>query len=259
MDMGINGKVALVTASGRGLGFAIAKNLANEGVRLILNSRTNSDLVNLKKNLDSNGKEHIIYCGDLTLPDEPKKLITFLNEIQVFPDIVVHNLGGNLNKNDPLGLLSDWKSVMRVNVEVTVELNRELIPYMQRKKWGRICNVSSISALENQGPPSYCAAKAALIAYARSLSRYVAKDGVVINSVLPGAVFTEGGYWDDASKNRPDHVESYLKERMAIQRFGTPEEISGIVTFLCSNHASFCVGSSFLADGGQGKVFYSQG
>ena len=77
-----------------------------------------------------------------------------------------------------------------------------------------------------------------------------------MTSVLPGAVLTEGGYWDVASRERPEHVKNYLRNRMAIKRFGKPKEISELVTFLCSEHASFCVGTNLLADGGQGRVFY---
>ena len=74
---------------------------------------------------------------------------------------------------------------------------------------------------------------------------------------MPGAVFTEGGYWDETTRTRPKHVENYLKERMAIQRFGTINEISDAVTFLCSDLSSFCVGTNMLVDGGQGRVFHA--
>lgn len=260
MDLGICGKQALITGGGRGLGKSIAQCLAREGVAIIANSRTEEDLVSLIQELPipPNGLKHHLFCKDLSAADGPQQLIQFLNENQLAPDIVIHNLGGNLNISDPLCSLEEWRSVMRINLEVPVELNKTLIPQMQKKKWGRICHVSSISGLENQGPPSYCAAKAGLIAYTRSIGRYVAKDGIAITSILPGAVFTKGGYWDSASQNRPDHVKKYLEERMAIQRFGKPEEIGNVVAFLCSNLSSFCIGSAFLVDGGQGKVFFSQ-
>ena len=145
---------------------------------------------------------------------------------------------------------------MRLNVEVALEINRAFIPVMREKKWGRICHVSSISALENQGPPAYCAAKAALNAYVRSLGRFVCADNVILTSIMPGAIFTKDGYWDTALQERPDHVEKYLNERMATRRFGRVEEISELVAFLCSEHSSFCAGSALLADGGQGKSFY---
>ena len=145
---------------------------------------------------------------------------------------------------------------MKLNVEIGIEINEAFIPEMQKKKWGRICHISSISAIENQGPPSYCASKAALNAYVRSVARYISPDNVIITAVMPGAVFTEGGYWDEALQNRPKHVERYLNERMAIKRFGKLSEISEAVTFLCSEHSGFCVGTCMVIDGGQGRSFY---
>ncbi|PIS02117.1 MAG: NAD(P)-dependent oxidoreductase [Chlamydiae bacterium CG10_big_fil_rev_8_21_14_0_10_42_34] len=260
MHLGIEGKVAFITGAGRGLGKSIANCLAREGVSIIANSRSEEDLRSLMNELPKPKSEidHQYFCADLATNHGPEDLLNFLDRQQVTPDIVIHNLGGNLNITDPLCSLDQWRSVMRINVEVPIELNRIFIPQMQKKGWGRICHVSSIAGLENQGPPAYCAAKAALIAYARSVGRYVAKDGIVVTSILPGAVFTEGGYWDTASKTRPGHVEKYLSERMAINRFGKPDEIGEVVTFMCSNHSSFCIGSAFLVDGGQGKVFFGQ-
>jgi 3-oxoacyl-[acyl-carrier protein] reductase len=149
----------------------------------------------------------------------------------------------------------EFMEVMRFNFGIAMDLNNLFIPSMIKREWGRICHVSSISALENQGPPAYGAAKAAINAYVRSLSRYLAEKNVVINGVMPGAIFTEGGYWDDVSRNRPDHLTKYLEERMAIKRLGELSEISELITFLVSEHASFMVGSNVLADGGQGRVF----
>ena len=145
---------------------------------------------------------------------------------------------------------------MSLNVEVALELNRAFIPYMIKKKWGRICHISSVSSIENQGSPSYCASKAALNAYVRSLARYVAKHNVILTSVMPGAVYTKDGYWDRESKTNPKKVKKYLSERMAIQRFGKTSEISEIVKFLCSDLATFFVGSAILVDGGQGRSFF---
>jgi 3-oxoacyl-[acyl-carrier protein] reductase len=255
MDLGIKGKLALVTGAGRGLGEGICRSLAAEGAQVIASSRTQADLAELLTKLDREGKGHHAIALDLVESDGPARLIDYVTKLGRAPDIVVNNVGGNLNYTDPLGSVSEWREVMRLNVEVGIELNRAFIPAMRQNKWGRICHVSSISALENQGPPAYCAAKAALNAYVRSLGRYVSADNVILTSVMPGAVFTTGGYWDVATRERPDHVAKYLNERMAIKRFGRIEEISGIVSFLCSEQASFCVGSCFLADGGQGRVF----
>tara|TARA_B110000003_G_scaffold276074_1_gene320773 strand:+ start:1902 stop:2678 length:777 start_codon:yes stop_codon:yes gene_type:complete len=254
MDLKISNKTALITGAGRGLGHGICHSLAREGVKIIGCSRTKSDLEELSSNL--NGEGHNFIDLDLEKHDGPKKLIQFLRKKNISPDIIVNNVGGNLNLTDPLGPLEEWKRVMRLNVEIAIEINREFIPEMRKRKWGRICHISSISALENQGPPSYCAAKSALNAYVRSLGRFVSPENVILTSVMPGAVLTPGGYWDDAIKNRPDHVSKYLNDRMAIKRFGKIEEISELVTFMCSEYSSFCVGTAVLADGGQGRLFY---
>ena len=147
-------------------------------------------------------------AADLSGAAGLKKLKYFIQKSFVSPDIIVNNLGGNLGFTNPLGSVSEWREVMNLNVEVAIEINRTFIPKMRRSKWGRICHVSSISALENQGPPAYCAAKAALNAYVRSLGRYVCSDNVILTSVMPGAVFTPGGYWDKTQKRRPDHVKN---------------------------------------------------
>jgi NAD(P)-dependent dehydrogenase (short-subunit alcohol dehydrogenase family) len=218
---------ALVTGASRGIGASIAKCLREAGHEVFDASRsTGFDLevstLPLLEALESWGQ----------------------------PQIVVHNVGGALGITEPFTPLCNWHRVFRLNLDIAVELNNALIPTMQAKKWGRVVHISSVSSLENQGTLPYCAAKAALNAYTRSLGRVVAKDGVNVSAVLPGAVWTEGGYWDDKEK-----AEKFVKERMAIGRLGTPDEIGEFVAFLCSPAASFVVGSSFLIDGGQGRAF----
>ena len=258
MDLGLAGKTALVTGAGRGLGAAICRSLASEGVRLVACSRTESDLSALLNSV-TNPDTHLLFATDLGSTAGPGHLIQYVDELGVDIDIVINNVGGTLGMDNPLLPLEDFWSVMHLNLGVAVELNAHFIPAMQQRGWGRICHVSSISALENQGPPAYCAAKAALNAYLRSLGRFVSPDNVILTGIMPGAVLTSGGYWDQAREDRPEHVRKYLNERMAIKRFGREEEISEAVSFLVSEHASFLVGTVLLADGGQGRVFYPQG
>ena len=187
--------------------------------------------------------------------DQPAEMVEELKNKMGMPDIIIHNIGGNLNITDPLCDVKEWREIYRFNFEIAVELNQLLVPHLIDQKWGRIVHITSIAALENQGTVPYCSMKAALTAYTRSFGRYVSADGVAVSAVLPGAVYTEGGYWDITSKSRPEHVEKYLNERMAIKRFGEPNEIGNVVTFLCSQQASFITGSSFTVDGGQGRSF----
>ena len=249
MDFDLKNKVAIVTGSGRGIGQDIAKKLANEGTQLICISRTKSSLIKLKKELDIiNNKENFIYSLDLENKKSIKKVINFLKKNKLSPNIAINNVGGNLGITDPLCDSSKWRKVIDLNLLFAIDLNNYLLKKMIMKKYGRIVHISSISALENQGPPSYCASKAALNAYVRSVGRYVSEHNVIMTSVMPGAIMTEGGYWDQVSKTKPDHFKKYLNERMAIKRFGKVDEISNFVTFLSSKHASFCAGSNFLID-----------
>ena len=218
-------------------------------------SRTESNLVTTLEKMGGVKKGHYMISCDLMKIDAPKN--TYNNLLENFGeiDILINNLGDSFNIKDPYCSLDDWRSLYRINLEVAVEWNNLVIPTMKEKGWGRIINNSSIASLENQGPVPFCTMKAALTAYSRSMGRVLAPDGIIMIAVLPGAVFTENGYWDMTSKTRPDHVEKYLNERMAIKRFGTLDEIGTIVAFLCSEHASFCVGTTLVVDGGQGKSF----
>jgi NAD(P)-dependent dehydrogenase (short-subunit alcohol dehydrogenase family) len=226
-------------------------------VKVAIISRTKNELDNLIQRIG--GKDsgyNFSYVCDLTSEDGPKKAIEKISNEFGELEIVINNLGGTLDLRDPYCSVSDWRKLWRLNLEVAIEINNLVIPKMIKHKWGRIVNISSISGLENQGPVPYCTVKAAVIAYSRSMGRFLAKQGIVMTSVLPGAVFTKKGDWDNISKKNPAHVEKYLSERMAIGRFGRPEEISEFVAFLCSKHASFCTGSAIPVDGGQGRCFF---
>lgn len=259
MDLGIKNKRVLITGAGRGLGRSMAECLAREGAKIAVVSRTKSDIDELVKALGGEGAGHVGFAMDVTPDGAPQKLIDSLNAKKFGDvDIVVHNMGGTMDINDPMCSIEDWKKIWRFNLEVAIELNLLVVPGMKKKKWGRIVHVSSISSMENHGPVPYCSIKAALTAYTRSMGRYLSPEGIIMTAVLPGAVFTEGGYWDTTSKEKPEHVKKYLDDRMAIHRFGKPDEIGNVVAFLCSDQASFCVGSIVPIDGGQGRGYFGQ-
>ena len=259
MDLMISGRRALITGAGRGIGRAIAQCLAREGAGIAAVSRTQADVASLIGEIGGEAGGHVGLAMDLVPDAAPGRLLDRLNDAGFGPiDIVVHNMGGTLGVSDPYCPIEDWRRVYRFNFEVAVELNRMIVPAMQRRRWGRVVHVSSISAMENHGPVTYCAIKAALTAYTRSFGGVVAPDGVVVSAVLPGAVFTEAGYWDEASRERPEHVRKFLAERQRIGRFGQPEEIGNYVAYLCSELASFNTGSIVPIDGGQGRGYFGQ-
>jgi len=259
MNLNLGGKTALITGASRGIGSEVAIRLADEGVKIIAIARTKEKINALIDSIGGGGKEHYGIILDLSTPDSISKLKNKLLEKNIFNiDIIVNNLGGTLNIVDPFCSLADWRRVFRLNFEIAIEINNMIIPAMIEKKWGRIIHISSISAMENHGPVTYCAAKAALTAYVRSFGGVVAPSGIVISAVLPGATFTEEGYWELALRERPDHVQKFLSERQRIGRFGKPEEIADFICFLASDRASFGTGGIYPVDGGQGRGYFGQ-
>jgi len=254
MDLKISGKTALITGASRGIGRATCIELANNGVNIVAVARNENDLNSLNEQIVS-GVSFTPIALDLAIPSNLEKLFLQIHERNIEISIIVNNLGGQLEVTDPLGQYNDFEKVFYLNLGVAVGINHHFVPRMVKNKWGRICHVSSIAALENQGPPQYCAAKSALNAYVRSTARFLAKENVILNGVMPGAIKAKGNYWDEATISRPEYVENYLRSRMAIERFGTLDEITKVISFLVSDLASFMVGTMVLVDGGQGRSF----
>ena len=223
MNLNLQGKRALVTGGAKGIGQSIVAALAGEGVIVEYTSRTKG------QSLDG---------------FDPGEV-----------DILVNNAGSNFDITDPYCSTEDLRKVMRLNFEIPVELSNKVIPYMKKQKWGRIVNITSCSGLENRGPWTYCASKAALTAYTKSMGRILAieEPGIVMSAVYPGVVYT-GGYWELVLKERPEHWERYKKE-IPVGRFGDPCEIVPYVVLQCSDLASFAHGSIIGVDGGLSKGF----
>lgn len=257
MDLGIKNRRALVTGGASGIGRAIVQELAKEGARVVFTSRKSKDIAETLESIGGSNAGHDGYLVDITNEGEPERIAKRVRENFGDIDIVVNNVGDTLGITDPLCPISDWRRVFRLNLEVHVETNNEFIPHMQKQRWGRIVNISAGAALENSGPVPYCSMKAAYTAYTRSMARVLAPDGIVMSAVLPGVVLTENGHWQQVLIDRPKHAEKYLEERTSLKRFGRTDEISPMVAFLCSEMASFCVGSIVPVEGGQARHFFA--
>jgi len=256
MKLGLRHKKVLITGAGRGLGRAMALALANEGAKVAVVSRTEADLKKLYARMGGARSGHFWAVCDLTQAGAPAGIVAHTRKKLGGIDILVNNLGGTLDVRNPFCSLDDWRRVYRLNLEVAIELGNLVVPAMKKKRWGRIVNIASTASLENNGPVTYCTMKAALVSYTRCIGRILAPDGVVVSAILPGAVVTEGGHWERAQKERPEHVRKYLAERCPLGRFGTPQEIAGMVAFLCSEQASFCQGAIVPVDGGQSRHYF---
>jgi len=252
MKLNLKNKTVLITGAGRGIGKDCCIKFLREGANVVAVTRKKNLEI---KNIKYNNNMPIFIYNDLQKKNAIKKLVKILKLKKIYPDIIVNNIGGTLDFNDPILHIKYWNRVLHFNLNIAVELNYYFLPYMIKKNWGRICHVSSIAGLENQGPPSYCAAKAALNAYVRSVGRYVSKNNVIMTSIMPGAIFTKDGYWDIKKRKDPKGYNKYINERMAIKRIGKENEISELILILCSEISSFCAGTNLLVDGGQGRVF----
>lgn len=232
MNLGIKGKRALVTGASKGLGKAIALSLIDEGVEVISISRSPIDYKAIHIKCDLNEQ----------VPD--------LKNYKI--DIIVNNLGGDVTVRNPICTIDEWYKQFHFNLGIDIILNNQLIPYMQKQKWGRIVNISSLSSTgSGKASDSYASIKSALNTYTIKLGKELAKYGIVVSSVMPSGMIYAGNGWDEFKKNRQHEYMNYIREKMPIGRVGTPEEIASVVTFLCSQQASYCIGTIVPVTGGR--------
>jgi len=257
MNLGIKGKKALITGGATGIGQAIATDLAKEGVSVAITSRSEKSIEKTLKLLNEYGSNHYGIVSNITDDDGPEKIGKEIKDNFGNIDIVVNNAGHTLDVTDPHCGIDDWRKVFRLNLEITIEINNIFLPYMKSQDWGRIVNITSGAGLENSGPVTFSASKAALTAYSRSMGRVLAIEtgNVVMTAVSPGIVITEEGHWQQVLKERPKHAEKYIEERSPLGRFGEISEISPMVVLLCSEKASFCQGAIVPVDAGQSKHY----
>ena len=259
MDLGLKGKNALVTGGATGLGGAITRALAREGVRVFITSRKQPNIDAMVGAMTGEGLTVSGKAVDLVAEDGPGTAHEAAVDAHGPLDIIVNNAGDTLGVTDPYCPIQDWRRIFRLNLEVAVELNNLAIPHMRAQDWGRIINISAGASMENSGPVPYCSSKAAFTAYSRSMGRVLAIEArnVIMSAVLPGVFLTEEGHWQAVLKDRPEHAERYLRERCPAGRFGHPDELAPMVLLLCSTLATFCHGSIVPVDAGQAKHFFN--
>ncbi len=258
MNLGLQGKQAVVTGSTAGIGLAIAAVLAEEGVRVLINGRTEArvaaalDAIRQRcKSADVSG-----IAGDLGNSEGVAQFIEQVPET----DILVNNLG--IFEPKPFLEIpdADWIRFFAVNVLSGVRLTRHFLPGMLRKKWGRVIFISSESA--QQIPAEmihYGVTKTAQVALARGLAESVAGTGVTVNSVLPGPTASEGvtSFIQDMARHQGISVAEIEKQFFAtvrpsslLKRFETPEEVAAVVAFVASAQGAIINGAAVRAEGG---------
>jgi NAD(P)-dependent dehydrogenase (short-subunit alcohol dehydrogenase family) len=256
MDLDLKGKVALVSGSTAGIGFAIAAALAAEGAKVIINGRTQAAVDAAVTRLNATAANAHGFAGDLSLDGAAQELF------QRHPDvtILINNLG--IFEPKPFAEISDadWRRFFDVNVLSGVRLSRLYLPTMMRGNWGRIIFISSESAVQIPAEMiHYGMTKTAQLAVARGLAEAVAGTGITVNSILPGPTKSRGvtDFMEKLSSSEGKSFEAAEKEffekvrpTSLIRRFASPEEVASLVTFVASPRASATTGAALRVDGG---------
>jgi 3-oxoacyl-[acyl-carrier protein] reductase len=236
VDLGIEGRVALVTASSRGLGRASAEALAAEGVRLVVSARGAESLHQAEKELTAAGADVLGIVADITDPDIPERLVTATVERFGRIDIVVANAGG-----PPPGRALEVdddaiRAAVEANLLSAVRLTRAAVPHMRTEKWGRICCISSYSIVQPlPGLALSNTARAGLWAWAKTAAADLAAEGsgITLNLVCPGP-----------------HATDRMRELGGGGPMGDPGDFGQVVAFVCSRQAAFVNGAALVVDGG---------
>ena len=247
MDLGLEGKVALVSGAGRGIGLAIARALAAEGAKVALVARTAETL-----------REAAAGVGEAVLADLATEAgcaaAVRETEARLGPiEVLVNNLGGRAGASWADTGVAELDAAMATNLYPAVRLSAAVLPGMRDRGWGRIVVVSSVFGREAGGAPAYNATKAAEISFTTSLAREVAAGGVTVNCVAPGSVLFEGGSWWRRQQDNPDAIAEFVTRELPLGRFGTPDEVAAVVAFLCSEPARYVSGACWTVDGAQSR------
>lgn len=251
MDWKLRGKTAVVTGASQGIGRAVARMLAMEGVRVLAAARRAELVESMAASVRDEGGEAIIALSvDLYEPDAASRLAGFARDRLGEVDILMNVAGASMPL--PFDASSEqWHAGMVLNFERVRELTHALVPGMRRKRWGRVVNFTGTS--EPRMLNAAFTAKAAVHVWAKALSREVAADGVTVNSLQPGRIHSE-----QMSKRYPTKAleEAYAKEEIPLARFGEPEEIAAVALFLASPLASYVTGTVIPVDGGSSRFAF---
>ena len=253
MDLGIRGRIALVTGGSRGLGRQCALSLAGEGVDVAICGRTESTLDSTLGEIRARGVRAARVVADISdtsaVESLHRKVVDELGQV----DILVNSVGGSRSRDDIVGTsLEDFKGTFDLNLFGGFELMRQVIPQMREQRWGRIINIASIWGREHGGNISYMSAKAALIGATKHAGLSLAGDGILVNSIAPGSIAHAEGSWERfQDDNPPDVVASFIEQNLPMGKFGWPEPVGDLCAFLASERADLITGACIVVDGGQ--------
>jgi 3-oxoacyl-[acyl-carrier protein] reductase len=241
------GKVAIVTGSGRGMGKAIANRLSSGGAIVVVTDVNDESVEQTALEIRQQGGQAMALPGDVTSRADVEKIAEFTNQRYSNIDILV-NSAGVLRTNNVIDLEEEeWDLVLTVNLKGTYLWARAVLPYMRQGNWGRIINLSSTAGRKYStlGGAHYTASKAGVLGFTRHLAKEEAGNGITVNAICPGLVDTEMVH----STINEDRVKQYA-DSFPISRLGNTSEVAELTAFIASDKAAYMTGVSFDINGG---------
>ena len=239
-------KVAFITGATRGIGRAIALELANEGYNIALNYRTeNEALETLKKEISELGVECYPVQGDVSKAEDSERMTKEIIEHFEQIDVLVNNAGITKDKLIQRMKEEEFTDVINVNLVGTFNITKNVIKYMTKKRYGKIINLSSVVGISgNAGQSNYAASKAGIIGFTKSIAKELASRNITANAVAPGFIQT------DMTNVLKDEVKEAIEGTIPLKRLGTAEDVAKVVKFLASDDSNYITGQVINVDGG---------
>lgn len=239
-------KVAFITGATRGIGRAIALELAKEGYNIALNYRTeNEALETLKKEISELGVECYPVQGDVSKAEDSERMTKEIIEHFEQIDVLVNNAGITKDKLIQRMKEEEFTDVINVNLVGTFNITKNVIKYMTKKRYGKIINISSVVGISgNAGQSNYAASKAGIIGFTKSIAKELASRNVTANAVAPGFIQT------DMTNVLKDEIKEAIEGTIPLKRLGTAEDVAKVVKFLASDDSNYITGQVINVDGG---------
>jgi 3-oxoacyl-[acyl-carrier protein] reductase len=256
VDLGLTGRVAVVAAGSKGLGRAVAEELAAEGAAVCICARGQAALAEACRTIEASGGRVHGLVADVSVSGEPDRVVAEAARVFGHVDIVVTNSGGPRSGRFEVLKAEDWDAATRTLLTSAVEFARAALPGMRARRWGRILNITSIAAKQPvEGLMLSNSLRTAVIAFARTLANEVAAEAITVNNLLPGYTRTErvvdlATQMAATSGTTAAEFIGRWEAEIPMRRIGEPREFAALAAFLASDRASYITGQSIAVDGG---------